>query len=70
MELAEDFLYADEVRRLESLTRELTRRLREFLGVSAQVRLVSPRSISRSEGKAQRVIDRRPGARSGGQETG
>jgi phenylacetate-CoA ligase len=57
VELAEDFL--DEVRHLETLTRDLTRRLREFLGVTAQVRLVSPRSIGRSEGKAQRVIDRR-----------
>ena len=57
VELAEDFL--DEVRHLEALTRDLTRRLREFLGVTAQVRLVSPRSIGRSEGKAQRVIDRR-----------
>jgi phenylacetate-CoA ligase len=59
VELAEDFLHADEVRHLERLTRDLSRRLREFLGVTAQVRLVSPRSIGRSEGKAQRVIDRR-----------
>ena len=57
VELAEDFL--DEVRHLEALTRDLTRRLREFLGVTAQVRLVSPRSIGRSEGKAQRVVDNR-----------
>jgi phenylacetate-CoA ligase len=59
VELAEDFPHADEVRHLEALTRDLTRRLREFLSVSAVVRLVSPRSIGRSEGKAQRVIDRR-----------
>ena len=59
VELAEDFPHADEVRHLEALTRDLTRRLREFLGVSAVVRLVSPRSIGRSEGKAQRVMDRR-----------
>jgi len=59
VELAEDFPHADEVRHLEALTRDLTRRLREFLGVTALVRLVSPRSIDRGEGKARRVIDRR-----------
>jgi phenylacetate-CoA ligase len=59
VELADDFPHADEVRQLEALTRRLTRRLRDFLGVTAQVRLVSPRSIGRSEGKAQRVVDRR-----------
>ncbi|MDR3039035.1 MAG: phenylacetate--CoA ligase [Candidatus Adiutrix sp.] len=61
VELDEGFLHADEVRHLEALTRDLGRRLKEFLGVSAQVRLVSPRSIGRSEGKALRVIDRRKG---------
>ena len=59
VELDEGFLQTDEVRRLESLTRDLARRIKDFLGVSALVRLVSPRSIGRSEGKALRVIDRR-----------
>ena len=30
-----------------------------MLGIYAKVRLVAPKSISRSEGKAVRVIDRR-----------
>ncbi|MDL2226909.1 phenylacetate--CoA ligase [Deltaproteobacteria bacterium OttesenSCG-928-M10] len=59
VELAEDFLIGGEVKRLQLMTRELTHRIKEFLGVTAQVRLVDPRSISRSEGKAQRVIDKR-----------
>jgi phenylacetate-CoA ligase len=29
------------------------------LGISARVKLVEPRTIQRSEGKARRVIDRR-----------
>jgi len=31
----------------------------ELLGVNAGVKLVEPKSLQRSEGKAQRVIDKR-----------
>ncbi|UQZ90464.1 phenylacetate--CoA ligase [Deltaproteobacteria bacterium Smac51] len=61
VELSEDFLAGGEVKRLQNMTKHLTRRIKEFLGVTAQVRLVDPRSLSRSEGKAQRVIDNRKG---------
>ena len=39
----------------------MTRRaaLKAMLGIYAQVHLVSPKSIARSEGKAKRVIDKR-----------
>ena len=42
-------------------TREkaLTEAIKQMLGISAKVRLVAPRSIERSEGKAKRVIDKR-----------
>ncbi|MBW2174394.1 MAG: hypothetical protein JRF64_07090, partial [Deltaproteobacteria bacterium] len=33
--------------------------IKDILGVSCKVRLVEPRTIQRSEGKAQRVIDKR-----------
>ena len=33
--------------------------IKEYLGVTAKVKLVEPKSIARSEGKAARVIDKR-----------
>ena len=39
--------------------RELSENIKSLLGVAAKVRLVSPKSIKRSEGKAIRVIDNR-----------
>ena len=43
----------------EALRGIIERRLASELGVSVTVELVGPRSLSRSEGKARRVIDRR-----------
>jgi phenylacetate-CoA ligase len=34
-------------------------RSKEFLGVTARVKLVEPRTIQRSEGKAKRIVDMR-----------
>jgi phenylacetate-CoA ligase len=39
---------------------ELTRAIKERIGVSASVQVVAPGAIERSVGKARRVIDRRP----------
>ena len=39
--------------------KELEAALRTMLGIHADVHLVSPKSITRSEGKAVRVIDKR-----------
>ena len=33
--------------------------MKDYLGVTAKVKLVEPQSIQRSEGKANRVIDKR-----------
>jgi phenylacetate-CoA ligase len=52
-------VFSDEVRKLEELGATISKELESALGVSAKVRLVEPKSIERSEGKAQRVIDRR-----------
>ncbi len=49
----------DEVRALESLERHITEELQSTLGISLKVKLVEPKTIARSEGKAKRVIDRR-----------
>ena len=54
-----DSIFSDEIKQLEKLTARLTRDIKDILGVTCKVRLVNPRSIRRSEGKAQRVIDKR-----------
>ncbi len=51
--------FSDEVKKLESLARNIEKQIKDYLTVSVKVRLVEPRSIPRSEGKAQRVIDKR-----------
>jgi phenylacetate-CoA ligase len=51
--------FSDEVRQLQQLEKKIEHNIKDYLGVSAKVRLVEPRSIPRSEGKAQRVIDNR-----------
>ncbi len=51
--------FFDEVRELEGRQERLKRRIEEILGISVRIRLVEPKSIPRSEGKAVRVIDKR-----------
>ena len=52
-------LISGEVRRLELFERKVTAELTSVLGLSLKVRLVEPKTIARSEGKARRIIDRR-----------
>jgi phenylacetate-CoA ligase len=52
-------LVSDEVRALESLERRIAHELYSALGITVNVKLVEPKTIARSEGKAKRVIDRR-----------
>jgi phenylacetate-CoA ligase len=49
----------DEIRTLETLQRTVTGAIASVLAVSVKVRLVEPKSIQRSEGKAKRVVDKR-----------
>ena len=51
---------ADEIRKLQSLESSIQKSIKEFLGVTTKVRLMEPHSIQRSEGKAKRIIDKRP----------
>jgi phenylacetate-CoA ligase len=53
------FANADEIRSLQNLERNLTKDLKDYLGLSAKVKLVEPKSLQRFEGKASRVIDKR-----------
>jgi phenylacetate-CoA ligase len=49
----------DEIRGLEALQRRVSGAIASALAVSVDVRLVEPRTIQRSEGKAKRVVDHR-----------
>ena len=49
----------DEVRRLEDLRNRLAAELKSNLQVNVEIKLVEPKTIARSEGKAKRVIDLR-----------
>lgn len=51
--------FSDEVRKLEKLEKLITKELESSLGVNVKVKLVEPKSLQRSEGKAKRVEDRR-----------
>jgi phenylacetate-CoA ligase len=52
-------VFTDRVGALEQLQGQLSRSIESMVGVRANVRLVQPRTIARSEGKAKRVIDQR-----------
>ena len=58
VEVKEDF-YSDEVNKMLELRKQIIHRLQSVLTISPDVRLVEPRTIERSQGKAKRVIDKR-----------
>ena len=51
----------DEVRKLEELKGRLAAELKSNLQVSVEIKIVEPKTIERSMGKAKRVIDLREG---------
>ena len=53
-------VFSDEIKVLEALERKIRHEIQSMLGVSVTVKLVEPKTIERSEGKAKRVIDNRP----------
>lgn len=52
-------MFSDEIRRLEELERKIHHAIESLLGISVKIKLVEPKTIPRSEGKAKRVIDKR-----------
>jgi phenylacetate-CoA ligase len=52
-------MFSDSVKVIESRERELTEKLKSMLGIYAKVTLKAPKSMTRSEGKAVRIIDKR-----------
>lgn len=58
VEMTQD-MFSDEVRRLEEIEKKIRKEIESTLGITAKVKLVEPKTIERSEGKAKRVIDKR-----------
>ncbi len=51
-------IFSDEMSKMAKLQEKLQSELDSVLGVKARIKLVEPKTIARSEGKAMRVIDR------------
>jgi phenylacetate-CoA ligase len=58
VEVQEQF-FSDEVRKLQELRLKIAHNMESLLGISVNVKLVEPKTIERTSGKAQRVIDKR-----------
>lgn len=52
-------LISDEIKGLEILESKIRSEIESMLGIKVAVKLVEPKTITRSEGKAKRVIDKR-----------
>ena len=52
-------LFSDKINELSKIEKEITDALKSMIGIFAVVKIVEPKSIVRSEGKAVRVIDKR-----------
>lgn len=52
--------FTDKIKELQALTQRIQHALQTTIGLSIKVTLVEPQTIARSEGKAKRVIDKRP----------
>ena len=55
----DEAFFQDKISQLQSLRQKIQKNLESMLGLSIQVNLVEPKTLVRSEGKAQRVIDKR-----------
>ncbi len=54
-------MFTDAVKGLEKIEKRIRSALLSTLGLAATVKLVEPKSIARSEGKAKRILDNRKG---------
>ena len=55
----EERFYTDEIKELERLTAKISHAIKNALGIAAKVKLVEPKTLERSMGKAKHVIDKR-----------
>ncbi len=54
-----DKIFSDEIKKLEVIEKRIKGEIQSQLGISVEVKLVEPKTIERSMGKAKRVIDKR-----------
>ena len=52
-------IFSDEIKQMNALEQKIKKEIEVVLSIGVRVRLVEPKTIQRSEGKAKRVIDRR-----------
>jgi len=52
-------VFSDEIKNLQKIEQRITKDIKDYLGVTAKVKLVGSQTLKRFEGKAQRVIDKR-----------
>lgn len=55
----EERFFSDEIRKLEDLTRKIEHVIQQAIGLAVKVKLVEPKALERSMGKAVHVIDNR-----------
>ena len=55
----ENQFFSDEIKQLEQLTNKIKEKIESTLGISVKVKLVEPKTLERTTGKSQRVIDNR-----------
>jgi phenylacetate-CoA ligase len=55
----DEHIFSDEIRKLQDLRRKIKKEIESVLALVVEVKLVEPKTIERSMGKAKRVIDRR-----------
>lgn len=53
----DESLFSDRVRELESVKNKIKGNIESTLGISIKLKLVEPKTIERSEGKAKRIVD-------------
>ena len=56
---AKEGLFTDAIKSLEKVEKHITSELFSLLGLHVKIKLVEPKTIERSEGKAKRIIDKR-----------
>lgn len=55
----EESSFSDEVKEIEALNKRVSHAIQQMIGLAVKVKLVAPKTIERSMGKAVRVIDNR-----------
>ena len=55
----EERFFSDEIKELENLQKKIEHAVHQAIGLHAKIKLVEPKTIERSMGKAVRVIDKR-----------